>query len=70
MRIDELCAYAQNNGYDKLKFRFTNLRGEVINCQWLDAYMGLFRVEGDEGFITVGQWKELTGDCFEFEVVE
>lgn len=70
MKIDELCEYAKGNGFDNLKFKFTNLKGEVKNCQWLDAYFGMFMIEGNEGFITTRQWKELTGDAFEFEIAE
>jgi len=70
MKIDELCAYAEDNGWDSLRFKFTNLNNQVINCQWLDAYAGLFRVEGENSFITVRQWKRETGDIFDFEIIK
>jgi len=69
MKIDELKEYAEVHGFDSLKFQFTNLRGEIIKCQWLDAYLGLFRIDGEDGFITVDFWKRGTGDKFEFEVI-
>ena len=68
MRIDELCEYAKDHGFDNLRFKFTNLKGDVKHCMWLDAYLGLFRIDGNDGFITVKQWKELAGDAFDFEI--
>ena len=70
MKIDELCEYAKQNGFDNLKFEFINLSGETKQCQWLDAYFGFFKIEGNDGFITVNQWKEITGDVFEFTILE
>ena len=69
MKIDELQSYAEKNGFDSVKFKFTNLQGEEKRCEWLDAYFGLFKFEGGEGFISISQWKELTGDCFDFEII-
>lgn len=66
MKIDELCAYAEEHGFDSLEFEFTNLLGEVIKCKWLDAYLGIFKIAGNDGFITTQQWKNITGDVFEF----
>lgn len=70
MRIDELEEYAQEHGFDSLVFEFTNLKGEVKKCRWLDAYMGLFMIEGSGGFIQVSDWKKYTGDLFEFRISE
>jgi hypothetical protein len=70
MRIDELQSYAEQNGFDSVKFKFTNLKGEDKTCKWLDAYMGIFKIDGNNGFMTVKQWKEFTGDIFEFEIIE
>ena len=47
MRIDELCEYAKDNGFDSLEFEFTNLLGETKKCKWLDAYFGMFQIEGN-----------------------
>lgn len=69
MKIDELCEYAKDNGFDSLEFEFTNLSGEVKKCKWLDAYFGFFLIEGNDGFITTKQWKEVTGDVFEFRLL-
>ena len=69
MRILELERYAQENGFDSVKFKFTDLKGISHTGQWLDAYMGLFIVEGNDGFITVDQWRTIAGDRIEFEVI-
>lgn len=68
MKIDELCEFAKDKGFDNLEFEFTNLLGEVKKCKWLDAYFGMFIIEGNNGFLTVKQWKETVGDVFEFHV--
>jgi hypothetical protein len=70
MRIDELEEYAKEHGFDSLEFEFTNLKGEVKKCKWLDAYMGLFVIEGSGGFIKTSDWKQYTGDVFEFRICD
>lgn len=70
MKIHELEAYAQKHGFDSVEFSFINLMGQEVKCKWLDAYMGLFRMEGIEGFCTVNYWIEATNDCFEFKVIK
>lgn len=69
MKIDELCRYAIDNGFNSVKFKFTNELGEIKTGKWLDAYFGMFTIEPSEGFITVRQWKEYTNDIFEFEIL-
>ena len=69
MKIDELCEYAKYNGFDSLEFEFTNIQGVIKKCKWLDAYFGFFLIEGNDGFITTKQWKEITGDVFEFRLL-
>lgn len=70
MKIDELQEYALNHGFDSVGFEFTNLRGEVKKGRWIDAYFGHFILEGNTGFITTKQWKEVTGDVFEFRILD
>lgn len=70
MKIDELCEYAKKHGFDTLKFKFTNLKGEIIEGHWLDAYFGLFKLNDADGFISVKQWKEHTNDMFDFEIID
>jgi hypothetical protein len=73
MRILELQEYAKDNGFDSLKFKFTNLLGQEKKGQWKDAYFGFFWIEGmDENtFMTVSQWRQQVGDeMIEFEIDE
>lgn len=64
MRILELQKYAQENGFDSLEFKFTNILGKELNGRWIDAYFGLFWIEGmDENtFMTVNQFRQEVGD--------
>jgi len=66
MTIDEICEYAKDNGFDSLEFEFINLKGEKVKCKWLDAYFGMFEIEGSEGFITVKQWKQFATNTFDY----
>ncbi len=68
MKIRELEEYAKYNGFDSLRFKFINLLGETKYCQWLDAWFGLFKIDGNDGFITVQQWIDVTEDMFELEI--
>jgi len=34
----------------------------------LDAWFGLFKIDGNDGFITVQQWIDVTEDMFELEI--
>jgi len=70
MKIDELCEYAKQNGFDSLKFKFTNLLGVEVRGQWTDAWYGFFVLNDEDSFVTVEQWKQITGDIFEFTVIE
>lgn len=70
MKIDELCSYAQENGFDSVEFEFKSLFGPIVKCKWLDAYMKIFKIEGNEGFITVAHWKKATNDIFDFTIIE
>lgn len=71
MRILELQEYAKDNGFDSLKFKFTNLFGQEKKGHWQDAHFGFFWIEGmDENtFMTVSQWRQQVGDeLIEFEL--
>jgi hypothetical protein len=69
MRILELQKYAEDNGFDSVRFKFIGPTGKIVTCQWLDAYMGLFKVDGQNGFVTVNQFIELFGMTHEFELI-
>lgn len=73
MRILELQEYAKEKGFDSLKFKFTNLSGDVVEGKWLNAYYGFFRIDGmeDNQMTTVAQWRKVLGDTtFEFEPID
>lgn len=69
MNILELQEYAKRNGYDNLRFRFTNLRGEEKTGKWVDAYFGFLFIDGMEEntFIRVEQWLGLYSDVIKIQ---
>jgi len=70
MRILELQKYAEDNGFDSVRFKFVGPTGKTVTCKWLDAYMGLFEIDGVNGFITVNSFINNFGtDTIEFEVI-
>jgi hypothetical protein len=51
---------AKDVGFDKARF-FAMFPAGPVECQWFDAYMGLFKVDVDglrDGFLTVKQIDE------------
>lgn len=48
----EFQEYAKSNGYDSLAFMAMFPSGPR-RCSWLDAYMGLVRIDGEDGFVMV-----------------
>lgn len=44
--------------YDRHEF-VAHFPAGPIKCKWLDAYFGLFRIEGHEGFVTVEAIREM-----------
>ena len=72
MRILELQKLAQKKGYDSLKFKFKTLFAqEEVECKWVDAYYGFFKVNGSNNILTVKGWRKEFGDeLFEFEVID
>ena len=71
MRISELEKYAQENGFDSIRFQFTNFQGRLVSGKWIDAWFGFFRLDGmpEDQFITTKQFLELLGDSIEFEIL-
>ena len=54
MNIYECQKLAQEKGFDSMEF-LCHLPVGMVNCKWLDAYMGLIMVDFDglrDGFIT------------------
>lgn len=68
MKIREVFDYAQNIG-EEVEFEFVNLKGEIVKCRTLDAWLGLFKLGNNEGFVTAKQWITLTGDVFDFKII-
>mgnify|MGYP000524126137 CR=1 FL=1 len=54
MNIYQCQKYAKQNGFDSVKFT-TDFPIGTRTCKWLDAYFGMFTIEGitDGAFITV-----------------
>lgn len=55
--LKECEEYAIKNGFDSIKFRTEFPNGDFL-CQWLDAYMGLFKVDGLNGFLMTKDFKD------------
>lgn len=47
---------AKDEGFDTATFEVVGPNGRM-KAKWLDAYMGLFTVEGQTGFMTVNEAK-------------
>ena len=47
---------AKDEGFDSATFEVVGPNGRV-KAKWLDAYMGIFTVEGKDGFLMVGDAK-------------
>lgn len=73
MRILELQEYAKDNGFNSLKFSFKDLlSGQEKLGQWMEAYLGIFKIEGigENTFITVKQWRDnIPDELIEFKLV-
>jgi hypothetical protein len=73
MKILELQKYAEDHGFDSLRFKFIGADNKEKTGRWVDAYFGFFKIEESDsnGFITVNQWLKLFGnDMFDFEIIE
>lgn len=68
MKIEKLIELAKDTGKN-LHFQFNNLNGEKIKGYVIDAYFEIFTIDGADGFITLDQWKKVTGDIFDFEII-
>lgn len=62
MNLYQCQKHAEKNGFDSEKFVAVFPSGPKV-CTWLDAYFGLFKVEGlGDGFLTVDQIDEMFPD--------
>ena len=57
MSILQCQKLAEDMGYDSATFDLVGPRG-TLKCQWLDAYFGMFRIEGrGDGFFMVSDFQ-------------
>lgn len=56
MTIHQCQELAKDVGFDKATFYLCGPK-DRIKAKWLDAYFGLFQVDGDKGFVSVQQFQ-------------
>lgn len=61
MNIYQAQKTAKRDGYDSAEF-IAHFPAGPKECKWLDAYLGLFRVEGMDGFVTVNDIDDMFPD--------
>lgn len=52
MNLYQCQQYAEREGFDSVKF-LANFPVGTRVCTWLDAYFGMFQIEGMDGFVMV-----------------
>lgn len=50
MNLYQCEKYAESNGFDSLEF-IAHFPAGPKKCKWLDAYFGMFEIEGIDGFV-------------------
>lgn len=68
MKTRELIKYAQDNGYDSVKFW---CKEKLIAGQFMDAFFEFVKIPllGENAFISISQIEERFGYDLEFEIV-
>lgn len=61
MNIYQCQEYAEKNGFDSVKFS-ANFPSGTKDCKWLDAYFGMFEVEGMDGFVMTNDIDQMFPD--------
>ena len=56
MNILQCQEAAKKIGFDGATFKLCGPTGS-LNATWLDAYFGLFQIEGQDGFLSVQQFQ-------------
>jgi hypothetical protein len=56
---------ARDEGFDTATFDLCGPGGRK-KCQWLDAYMGMFRMDGESGFVMTNDLKRMGFWCENF----
>jgi hypothetical protein len=54
---------AKDIGYDSATFDICAPNGKRIGAKWLDAYFGLFMVDGSNGFCRAEQFEDMGCWC-------
>ena len=65
MSLVECKNRAQDEGYNTATFDLCGILGRK-KCKWLDAYMGLFQFEGNDGFVMTNDVKHMNVWCENF----
>lgn len=55
MTIHQCQELAKDIGFDKATFDLCGPKGK-LKAKWLDAYFGMFQIEGSDGFVMVKQF--------------
>jgi hypothetical protein len=50
MNLYQCQKHAESNGFDSLEF-IAHFPAGTKKCKWLDAYFGMFVIEGMDGFV-------------------
>lgn len=58
MNLYQCEKYAKDNGFDSLEFIAKFPTGDR-KCKWLDAYFGMFEIEGIDGFVMANNIDEM-----------
>lgn len=61
---------AEEHGCHTCKMTMLSKSGAVIEADWLDAFMGMFRIKDDKEFITVGQVRKLGIELWVLSMVD
>ena len=64
MTIWECQRKAQKIGYNSATFYLVGCKGR-LKCRWLDAFLGLFIPEGNDGFMMVKDIESFPDICCE-----
>ena len=56
LTINQCESLAKKMGFDKTTFDLCGPKGK-LKAKWLDAYMGIFHIDGQEGFVMTRQFE-------------
>lgn len=71
MNTRQIIAYAEDNGYNSVKFEITKNGKHLVTGKFLDAYFEFVQIPFlGEGFVTISQLEEQLGYDIEFDVID